>query len=206
MPFLNRLIKHFKYYIDSKIFERIPWHLKGKEVLVRCVLHPFQYSESKNKIKSNLFLPPPESNEISLLRHNFTNDNFCKSYAKNIKIKDNIYCGLATLLCKHSEITNNNFKDIKIHSKIEATPYDEKNERYFGNHISMKMNGKPMHADLLYNEIVPRGQPATRHRLYAHKISQYLNFYKDNNPGNENWTEEKIKWDEDNCVESVIKS
>jgi hypothetical protein len=206
MNFPKHLIKHFKYYIDKKIFKRIPWYLKGKEVLVRCVISPFQYSESKNKIKSILFLPPPKSREISLLRHNFTNDNFCKKYAKQINIEGNEYSGLATLLYKHCDIINK-INDINIKAKIEATPYNEEDERYYGKHIPVNMKGKPMHADLLYDEDMPqKGVPFTKHRKYAYQITKCLNFYKDNDKENEIWTGEKIRWNERSCVENVIRS
>jgi hypothetical protein len=173
--------------------KEIPLQMSEEELLVRGIVHPLFYSNSDDALKREAFLPPPNKNDVSLLRHRYTNDDFCKKHSKSLKIGDNKYCGLATFL--HFHIFNlNKLEDIEITAEIKATPIDCKNNYRTDTPIFIDDLGLPMHADLLYASPIIKGEPQTKHRKYAQKLSKIAYFIKDVNPLSEKWENEKICW------------
>jgi hypothetical protein len=163
------------------------------EILVRGIVHPMFYSISKNSIKPEAFLPPPNKRDVSLLRHSYTNDNFCKNHSKNLIIGSNEYCGLATFCHYHIEIINNQPANI-TRTEILGTPIDGNGNYIYRSPIFYDTIGLPMHADLLYEQPMIKGAVNTNYRKYASQIVKIANYFKDPFPQMENWKGDKITW------------
>lgn len=173
----------------------IPLHIHSEELLVRGIVHPMFYSESKNRLKREAFLPPPTQQDVSLLRRRYSpHDTFCKMHCKSIRIGSNTYCGMATFLARH---VNENYRENdSVSLSIKATPIDEQNQ-YVSEEVTVYMEspGLPMHADLLYNIPAPqRGQPSTLHRVIADRFLKNVCFFRDQHPESDNWDGPELTW------------
>ncbi len=171
----------------------IPLKISKNELLIRGVLHPIFYSNSKNKLKREAFLPPPNKEDVSILRHKYTDDHFCKSHSKALKIGESNYCGIATFINNHINILNDDLS-LSIKANTKASPIDENNNYRIDNPIYKTDSGLPMHADLIYAEKLIKGEPNTKHREYAEKLSKIAYFIKDEDVENNKWTNEGICW------------
>ncbi len=172
----------------------IPFEIDAKEILVRGIFHPMFYSISKQKLKGEAFLPPPNKNDVSLLRRHYTNDDFCKRHSANLNIANNSYCGLATFHSFHvDEINGTEASSFKV--ELKATPLNEKGEYIDNAPVLIDSAGLPMHADLLYPSPLTKGQPATAHRKFAEQLAKIANFYLDSNPTVAGpWVEGELIW------------
>lgn len=154
--------------------------ISDDEFCIRCILSPLFCHSTKEKLKENAFLPPPNSDEVSLLRLMYTDLDRCKAHAKRIeeKMKDRIndisYRGLAS-------ITQRDVKETNVKSEITCNivyaPMDEK-----GNYVKNEKDvysddlGLPMHANLIYPFKVGKGEVATKARKYARCLLKLSNF------------------------------
>lgn len=195
MKFQLNWFKHLKNYLKKLMGKEIPLQMSNKELLVRGIVHPLFYSNSEDALKREAFLPPSNKNDVSLLRHSYTNDDFCKKHSKSLKIGTNEYCGLATFLHLHI-FDLNKLKEIEITTEIKATPIDGENNYRTDSPIYIDDLGLPMHADLIYALPIIKGEPQTKHRKYAQKLAKIAYFIKDKNPSIEKWVSEKICWKE----------
>lgn len=153
------------------------------------------FSNSDNAIKREAFLPPANSSDVSLLRRSYTNDNFCKKRLSKLKLGDNIYCGIATFFKFHvEEIKNTIVLADRVEVNVMGTLLDE-NDSYITNPpVFKKTPGTPMHADLVYETPIVKGQPNTKHRKFASNLAKKANYFSDPNPKSSKWEGEKLKW------------
>lgn len=161
------------------------------EICIRCILSPLFCHSTKKKLKENAFLPPPNSNEVSLLRLMYTDLNKCKSHAKHIegtmkeKVNDIQYQGLASITSKDVNEAN---LELNMSCQIVYAPMDED-----GNYIATCKDvysdegGLPMHANLLYPYEMKKGEVATEARKYARRLLKVARFEYDNNPESTTW-------------------
>lgn len=160
--------------------------ISDDEVLVRGLVHPL--FAKANKMDRNALLPPAEKCDVSVLRLNYTNLNFCKKHTKALKIGICNYWGLGAFKNIHLSMVNS-LKDIELRADVVYSPIDEKNN--YINDISQITTcnlGLPMHADLRYSEPVPqKGTPATKHRKYAQELLKLSTFLEDKEPLSEAW-------------------
>lgn len=142
------------------IFEliEIPENIDGCEILVRGILHPFFYSESKKKLKEQAFMPPPNKCDVSVLRLCYTILDFCKAHSKALKIgDDSVYVGLAFVQAQQVKKAGEGCDDLV---SVVYTPLIEKD--------------LPMHADIFYNFVPAQGQPMPAAvKQIAKKLIQY---------------------------------
>jgi hypothetical protein len=187
-------LSDFFYKLKYSIFpvnrEVISLTIEPNEVLVRGILHPFFYSESKKKLKETAFLPPPNSDTVSFNRLRYTNAEFCKQHAKTINFPDNSYCGLATIVVQKIIAINEHFTDENV--SVVCSPINE-----FGKYVDTKKTktfvdsaGLPMHADLMYeilNQPIEPFKPQTRLRKIANEILKHAIYYEDPFPNIDGW-------------------
>ncbi len=194
----KKLLSYF-YKLKKALFrdprEEISLVVDAQEILVRGILHPFFYSQSKKKLKEIAFLPPPKANTVSLNRLRYCNAQFCKQHAKTINFPNNTYCGLVTIIIKDVLNASDKFEDVDV--KVIASPMDEHQ-----NYIDTKTTkvfvdslGLPMHADLTYQILNPPLEPynpQTKLRKVASEILKSANYYEDAFPNEDLWKGEII--------------
>ncbi len=193
-PLLDFFYK-LKYSVFPVEREVVSLSIDRNELLVRGILHPFFYSQSKRKLKETTFLPPPNSNTVSFNRLRYTNVDFCKSHAKKINFPNNSYCGLSTIVVQNILLTNEQFTDVNV--KVVCSPINE-----LGEYIDIKKTkvfvdslGLPMHADLTYENLVESIEPfipQTRLRKIANELLKHAIFYEDQYPNENVWKGEAI--------------
>lgn len=145
------------------------------EPCVRCVMHPMMYSESKQLLKREAVLPAPNRNDVSLLRLNYTNIDFCISHGKKLSNTNASFKCLAILYGKDLKELNN-LSDLKntqwsgIKSEIRYGPMHQGHyvldKDVYVDDDDVEL---PMHADLTYNSI-NEGNVSTRMRRYATQL------------------------------------
>jgi hypothetical protein len=152
------------------------------------------YSSGKG-VKREAFLPAPEKTDVSLLRHRYTDDHFCKNHSVSLKVGDNNYCGMATFHCCHiSEIIQETSDSDKTHVVLNGTPIDENNNYINIPPVFVDSPGLPMHADLIYDTPTQRGVPNTKHRQFASKLAKLSNYFDDPSPATINWSGLQLTW------------
>jgi hypothetical protein len=171
----------------------IPNKVANDETLVRALLHPLLYSQSKNKIKREAFLPPIEKNDVSVLRLNYSDSNSCKNFAANIVIPNQTYCGLGIVLCgsiREANSEENKLDDGTVIScDVLATPLDERGILSTKEIILATDKGAPMHADIVYScNHIKQGEPQTILRKMAEKILRKAFAFIDPAPLQPDWT------------------
>lgn len=152
----------------------IPDEIAPSETLVRCLVHPLFYSQSKKRIKEQAFLPPRGKNEVSVLRLKYTDDMFCKNHCAKINIPNNTYCGAALLIAENINYANERFGSLEseIRCIVKSSPIiDEEKQLYL-----------PMHADILYSGFTLNPEEKTlpyQVRALAMELAQSAKFYGD---------------------------
>lgn len=71
----------------------IPLEVADAETIVRGICSPFHVK--KGKLQWNAFLPPPGSDEVSIIRHDYVGVKFCKAKAKELTDPQKTYEGMA---------------------------------------------------------------------------------------------------------------
>ncbi len=174
----------------------IPFELESNELLVRGIFHPIFYSNSKGAVRREAFLPAPERADVSLLRHKYTNDNFCKNHSISLKIGDNEYCGMATFQVLHvATIVKETSQTEKIDVEIKGTPIDEYQNYIYTPPVFIDAPGLPMHADMIYETPMIKGVPQTKHRQFASKLAKISNYFEDPYPKNSGWRGPALTWE-----------
>lgn len=144
-----------------------------EEKILRIVFHPQNFTDG-GKPKSNIFRSRKGEDEVSVIRYDYTNPDFCKNYGKKIQNppKTNFY-GFALILVK--EIT-------KTGSEIIFTPRKKKKSRFYN----------PYHADIKIGYVCTKGEPLPAEYQYkVDEMKEKARLYKDGNPKSECWKGEK---------------
>lgn len=174
----------------------IPEKINQKELLIRGIVKPLFF---KKKLTYNSLLPPNRGNrnDVSVLRYEYTNLNFCKSHTKGLKLGEATYCGLAALKPEDIYEINSLYKkeledsEILVSCNVKSSPLDQ-NGNELRHPVYDETPGLPMHADLIYN--INRNQEVeTCLREYAKKLIDKVQFIPDNHPEEDNWVEEDFK-------------
>ena len=79
----------------------IPVAIDGDEKIVRGIFYPYHFDQKKQKLKPEAFIPPYDTDELSVIRSTYMRINFCKEKEKEIKSRGspkNIYVGLACII------------------------------------------------------------------------------------------------------------
>jgi hypothetical protein len=185
-----KFCKCLKRFIKTEKKVKIPLEINEQEILVRGIMHPFFYSESKKKIKGEAFLPPPKRKDVSTLRLKYTTSNFCKNHSARLKMANNRYVGLGLIGINNIILLNPSTNNLV---EVIATPLDE-----LGNEIKHKIiynttKGLPMHADILYTyEFVEGSPPPQEIRKIAEQIAKQTKLYLDPNPESLDWLGDEL--------------
>jgi hypothetical protein len=184
---------------QDKENNRIPEIISPNERIVRGLFSHLLVSADRDTIKQNAFLPPPNKNDVSTFRFDYTNPTFCKQKTKEIasNINGQKYQGLGLILALNvqeaNQKVNNELQEIVSSNSsisIKATPIDGSGRyRDFKTEIIRTTDeGLPMHADLLYDEIKPqKGKISLKLRLIADYLVDCAKYYKDPHPELEEW-------------------
>lgn len=189
MKCLEQFLKYLKQFLpqNSPSVQKPQKEIKieDHEIIVRGILHPIFVT--KGKLKENAFLPPPrlERKDVSTLRHNLTDTNFCKQHSKSLVIEGSTYKGFGVLISKSiAEVNHENQCTLKngeqVTVSIKATPDIEK--------------GLPMHADILYSHSLKEDEPNTIMRKMAKQIVKKAQFLVDPNPQSSTWEGTEITY------------
>jgi hypothetical protein len=171
-----RLPSWFKTIFCKKISREIP---PNEQFIARCILAPMHFK--KEMLDPYCFIPPRKRTDVSLIRLMYCNPDCAKKDGLNISKQ--ISSEKKQITFKGLALINNSIMD-KIGSidgvsaKIKGTPINDKNEYVASDRHTYKCDpGKPFHADLIYNEPVPDGEPATKHRKIAENILNQVNTF-----------------------------
>ena len=190
----NFIVNFFKRPQSLNI---IPDKLSDEELIVRGIFTPLYYSKSKNELKEGAFLPSPRgnSNDVSVLRANYTTDDFCKNHCSKISLSGQAFCGFATFLVKNiSELAIRHGLDETVYLRVSPLREDFKTE-YHDRPIHKGLPGLPMHADIFYNCEFEAGKPQTKYRKFAKELAlKVSNYFNDDYPDSDGWKNETLTW------------
>jgi len=167
----------------------IPRVVDGDEILIRGIVTPLFYSNSGRRLKREAFLPPPNKNDVSLLRLKFTTYNFCKRHSKSLNITSQTYCGLACFIANQIQaiIGSGNYPfTVTVH----GTPLNE-NMQIIPEENEVQHDdprGLPMHADMLYSAALTKGEVQTQHRKFADELLKLAVYLHDPSPQEDKWS------------------
>ncbi|HBX51633.1 MAG: hypothetical protein A2W98_02315 [Bacteroidetes bacterium GWF2_33_38] len=143
----------------------IPKEISVAEKILRVVFHPMNFNSSM-KLKSNSFKSKPGEDEVSVIRFDFCDANFCKKYGKEIQNPYNRrnFCGFALL----------NAKEVfECDAEIEFTP---------------RKTSNPYHADIKIGFIAEQGkQLPAEFQFKVDEMTRKARFYEDQNPDSTKW-------------------
>ncbi|MBO6828735.1 MAG: hypothetical protein JJ876_04155 [Muricauda sp.] len=172
----------------------IPQKIDDEEKIVRCIGHEIFFSKRLNRITSPAFLPPKGSNEVSVLRLNYSNETKCKAHGKSLKIGNYNYCGLSRTLAKHLILKETEYmidENTPAETTLIASPLDEELQlREDIKDITDEDPGLPFHADLVYNWTPEEGKTApSAIKRIAKKLAKNppTDFFQDTDIENEEW-------------------
>jgi hypothetical protein len=130
---------------------------------------------------------------VSLLRYRYTNENFCKNHFAKLKLGESKYCGVATF---HKFQTGNIYLEIedsiRILVEVKGTPIDSNNNYVEKPPVYTNSLGLPMHSDMLYETPFIKGEPNTKHRIFADKLAKIVNYFPDNDIESSVWEGERF--------------
>lgn len=109
----------------------IPSEIDPTEKIIRNIFHPFGI-DSKGKITDPCITPPINSNELSVLRLDYTSKSICITHAKTQERQGKVFKGFIKF--QASDIT-------EVGLNIESTP----------------LKDLPFHADIKYDHIFTKG-------------------------------------------------
>ncbi|HLG35774.1 MAG TPA: hypothetical protein VI757_12905 [Bacteroidia bacterium] len=139
----------------------IPSAIANPERLVRIIY--------KEKIKPNDFRPKPNTDEVSILRLEYTIPDFCKKHGKeNEKPEDKrIYHGLAVIRAEEVR---------KVGADVVSAP----------------LQNLEMHGNIKIGCIaIPHEQLPQPYNFMTQRMAQAARFYKDPSPEKEKWESDK---------------
>lgn len=166
----------------------IPHSIAPAETLIRGILHPYFYSESKRRLKPEAFLPGPSKRDVSVLRLAYTDAHSCKQHCMGLRMgTDGHYVGMAALVANTIEQASA-LPQVSGVVTVEATPLDADLQPIVAEVISTEDAGLPMHADILYREPMLKGVPNPAAQQAARYLLSRASYYADPQPTTEGWT------------------
>ncbi len=159
----------------------IPNQYNDEEIILRIIYSPYHIDLKKNQLKSSAFHPPPKRVDISVLRLNYTNSNFCKQHGQRFAVPSKkYYQGFAAFkVADLNEIRNADDTEPRlIVSKIF-----EPRKRLF----------LPMHGDIIMGKLENGVPPSNQMKRRAKKIKKIVTLFRDPNPDSIKWEGEAIK-------------
>lgn len=147
----------------------IPNTIDNSERIVRVLLSPRHIK--KDIIIWNCFRTRANQDEVSVIRIEFCNEQFCKDWGKKIETEDqgNEYYGLAVLLAKEIR---------EIGSSVVFTPSEESH---------------PYHADIQFGYVLkPSETPPPHIKYMMEELATTSRKYKDSQPDNPLWVDGKV--------------
>lgn len=149
----------------------IPEEVFAKEVIVRAICSPYHLKDGKVIVAA--YHPTPETDEVSVMRHDYMGSDACKAKAKELEnpATNKIYEGLAVLSAAQIRSAGCGIKDSR--------------------HVY------PGHADIKMGIIVPRGEPPAPEDAKLlldrkRRLLRFTNYFRDPEPQTINWTGEKL--------------
>lgn len=158
------------------------------EVCIRCLFRPYD-KKGKDKLKHDSLLPPSDSNDVSMIRLKYADDNILMQHGLSIEKDDKKLWGFAHITQVIVDSVNqwaqseasklDNIGVNGIHAEIVASPmrtpseYVEENEEVWLDDQNLYC---PMHCDLKYSEKAT-SEVKTRLRQYASQLVSRLKYY-----------------------------
>jgi hypothetical protein len=152
----------------------LPLEIADEEKIVRAIFFPQHIDSRKNKLKPAAFRSPPDTDEVSVIRHTYMGSDFCKVKAKGIAHRSPTitYVGLAALRAQEIRATGSTIHDSR--------------EEYCG------------HAHISHGVVLPHDEPlnselnmVVTERCRALRDSAH--YYTDPNPSADLWGGETIQ-------------
>lgn len=96
----------FKNKEELSFFQEIPEFVEDIEIVVRVIFYPQNVTKGQKTLKANAFRSPSGMDEVSVIRLDYSSEDFCKQHGKNIQNTEHqrAYFGLAKISC--SDIRN----------------------------------------------------------------------------------------------------
>lgn len=164
----------------------IPNKYDDNEVIVRILYSPYHIDEEKGEIKSSAFHPPinkddpSKSNlDISILRLNYTNLNFCKKHGKRFSNPAKTYQGFGIFTVSDLNACR---KPDESEPKLVVTKLFQLKKRIF----------LPMHGDIIMGHIENGKPPNNKLKRRAKRIKKIVRLLKDPAPDSRKWEGEKV--------------
>ncbi len=174
----------------------IPKEISDDEILARGIFHPLMVSKSKGKLKKEAFYPLIGTKEVSVLRYYFSNPNRLKTDFKKINIRNNKYFGIALINANEINNLSENKKTNLSDVIIAASPLNENHNPIEDEIIVSEMPGLPMHADIVYNQVIEKGKPAPSIlKCLAKQLSMISRLFIDPEPEALGWTGDTLAVD-----------
>ncbi len=170
--FLNILSQWFNK--ESKSLKKIPITFDESEKIIRSIYSPINIHKTQGTLRPNAFRTPPDKDEVSVNRLDYTNPFFCKKISKeNQIIGERNYFGFALLFKKQIDLAN---------CKIEHTPINKPKEK-----------SNPFHSDIKIGYIPKKGEelPSEISKKIS-DLTKMARFYKDPNPSAMEWTGQEL--------------
>lgn len=146
------------------------------EIFLRCIMSPMFYDSKKERPVREAFLPRPESTDASMFRLRYTSLEECANIGETIKMKNNIFLGIASI--SHTKIIDQNKEFSSQKTIIQGNPIyaPMHNDDYIQDDCIYTHDpnvNKPGHIEFRYNHPFPReGEIKTLMRLYANKLAK----------------------------------
>lgn len=153
---------------SQKMFSvSIPNHIDSSERIVRVLFYPKHFK--KELIYHYAFRSPSNLDEVSVIRINFCDENFCKTQGLSMQEDKNPYYGLAVLSAQQIR---------SVDADVNYTPEHHK-----------------FHADIVVGHVFKTGDPAPPEIKYKiEELATMANVYKDSCPEKETWLDGNVNY------------
>ena len=119
----------------------IPIAISGEEAIVRAVFYPQNLNTSGRNLIRSAFRSPPDKDEVSSIRKNFVDSQFCKDKAKDIELAE---------ICRGASVK----KEFRGFAVITAQLI-----RDAGSNVTDSRHVFVGHADISHGHVAARAEP-----------------------------------------------
>jgi hypothetical protein len=171
------MLKKLKNWLTSlKLFNKetkvtLPFVFDNSEKIARSIFSPVNVTKT-DELRANAFGSPPEIDEVSVNRLDYTTPSFCKKLSKKIEQPSHkrTYYGIAILKVNEIEDCDANI----VYSPVNL-PKDN--------------NVNPFHSDIKVGFRKKRGKELPAEFAFkVKKMAEISRFYKDPDPNTGEWT------------------